>query len=207
MPKASTTFTTSYCSNSTLPKTNPVTWKREQAFGMWLMLSQLHKVLFKNANAFLIYIMQVAVKQFSSPVHQFELQSWAQFVRCVRGNMPCHAQGSCPLFVLTLTSSDPEAPRKYSLAIFSNPHIHSLWLCWETHSVRAPSNLNWFISRTFVSQLQAYGAVFQSPSSHELSSSLTAVVQLLLYAADSQRAAIQEHRVTRQTQFTGAWKH
>lgn len=143
----------------------------------------------------------------SLPVHQFELQSWAQFVRFVPENMWCHTQGSCPLFVLTLTSSDPEAPRKYSLAIFSNPHIHSLWLCWETHSVRAPSNLNQFIWRTFVSQLQAYGAVFQSPSSHELSSSLTAVVQLLLYTADSQWAAIQEHRATRQTQFTGAWKH
>lgn len=65
MPKASAMFTTSYCSNSTLPKTNPVTWKREQAFGMWLMFSQLHKVLFKNANVFPIYIMQVAVKQLS----------------------------------------------------------------------------------------------------------------------------------------------
>lgn len=43
---------------------------------------------------------------------------------------------SYPSFVPTLTSSDPAASLKYSLAIFSNPHIHSLWLCWEITQLR-----------------------------------------------------------------------
>lgn len=121
---------------------------------------------------------------FLSPVCQFELHKPEHNLQDLhQRNTLCHTQGSYPPFVPTLTSSDPEASLKYSLAIFSNPHIHSLWLCWEMHSVKAKNNLNKSIFKAFASQLQAYEAVFQSPNSSELTHSLRAVAQLVPQAA------------------------
>lgn len=94
---------------------------------------------------------------FLSSVCQFELpQSRAQSARFIPASLLSYTQGSCSLFMPTLTSSDAEASLKYSLAIFSNPHIHSLWLCWEKHSVRAERSLNRSVFRAFPSQQQCF---------------------------------------------------
>lgn len=166
-------------------KKKTFTWKREQRYLNFMNVFTTPQGAFQRCKyIFDLEDANIHKTIFLSPVLPiWTLQSRAQFGRFILENILRHTQGSCPPFMPTLTSWDPEASLKYSLAIFSNPHIHSLWLCWETHSVKAENNLNKSIFRTFASQLQAYRAVFQSPNSPELTHSLTAVVQLVPHAA------------------------
>lgn len=100
-----------------------------------------------------------------------------------------------PSFLPTLTSSDPEASLKYSLAIFSNPHIHSLWLCWENTQLRLRTTSGKLSSGHFPPQcrLREQGLSAPSPwSSHT-------APWLLFSQCHTQLAATQEHEVVTHT--------
>lgn len=105
---------------------------------------------------------------------------------------------NCPFFVPTLTSSDPEASLRYSLAIFSNPHIHSLWLCWEIIQLRLRitpgdnNNNNNNPSPQDISLPTAEGVVPQVPGAHTQP-----------HGCCSGTHSWQEHEVMRHTHSSG----
>lgn len=102
---------------------------------------------------------------------------------------------SYPSFVPTLTSSDPAASLKYSLAIFSNPHIHSLWLCWEIIQLRLRITSGELSPGHLPPHCRLREQCCSAPSPW---SSHTAP-WLLFSQCHTQLAATQEHEVMRHT--------